>query len=252
MMGAMRAEPQGEGVSTSPEHDPAGALSVNGVALRALPSGALWWAARRILVVADLHLEKGTAFAARGVLLPPYDSARTLDRLAAEVERMRPETVICLGDSFHDPRAAGRLDRADAARIEAMAGRRRWIWVTGNHDPHPPAGHAGESMPEITVGSLTFRHEARRDLPGGGEVSGHFHPRASVVVRARLLSRPCFVSDGRRLLLPAFGAFTGGLDVHDPAIRGLWSRSWAVHLTGQARIYRLPAARLAAPARRRG
>lgn len=248
-MGIMRTEPQGDGSPGAPERDPAGVLTVNGVSLVALPSGALWWPERRTLVVADLHLEKGSAFAARGVLLPPYDSARTLDRLAAEVARTGPEVVICLGDSFHDSGAAGRLAPDSAARLARLAADRRWIWVAGNHDPEPPRA-PGEVLPEVTLGALTFRHEARRDRPGAGEVSGHFHPKASVVVRARLLSRPCFVSDGRRLLLPAFGAYTGGLDVHEPAIRGLWSRPWAVHLTGQARIYRLPAARLAARSRR--
>ena len=152
---------------------------VNGVALLADVSGALYWPARRTLVVADLHLEKGSAFAARGQLLPPYDSAATLRALAGAISRHRPEQVICLGDSFHDEDAPQRLASAEGAALRRLTDAHEWIWIAGNHDPVPPAAWGGTVESRVTLGALTFRHQAAGDY-APGEVSGHYHPRASV------------------------------------------------------------------------
>ena len=195
------------------------------------------------MVVADLHLEKGSGFAAKGALLPPYDTAATLTRLAGAIDRLDPRRVICLGDSFHDGDAAARLSAADGRTLAGLTAARDWIWITGNHDPEPPARWGGRAMQELVEGALVFRHEAR---PGAvGELSGHFHPKASVSTRARRITARCFVGDGRRLILPAFGAYTGGLDVLDPAISGLLDRGFHAHLIGRSRIHSLPRTGLA-------
>lgn len=216
-----------------------GRLLVNGVALQADVSGALIWPARRLAVVADLHFEKGSAFAARGQFLPPYDTATTLDKLERVIARHRVESVICLGDSFHDSGAAERLDPAQAARLQGLTARLEWTWIAGNHDPAPPADWGGQVAAEVTLGALTFRHEAA-PAACGGEVSGHYHPKAAVVVRGKRITAPCFVTDGRRLLLPAFGAFTGGLNVLDPAIAGLFRRGFQATLLGRNGLFAFP------------
>lgn len=215
----------------------ASALTLNGASLLADPSGALIWPERAAVIVADLHLEKGSGFARKGTLLPPYDSAATLERLKVLIETHNPRQVICLGDSFHDGDAALRLSKGDAASVRALTAAADWIWISGNHDPAPPQGLGGRTAGEIVLGPLVFRHEAR---PGkaAGEVSGHFHPKARVAARGRNVAGRCFVEDGRRLILPAFGAFTGGLDVFDPAIRGLLARAFQVHLIGRDRVHR--------------
>ncbi len=212
-------------------------IVLNGAALLADPSGALIWPAQAAVVVADLHLEKGSSFAKRGTLLPPYDSAATLERLKAVVETHKPRRVICLGDSFHDGHAPLRLGEADAGAVRALTAAVEWIWIAGNHDPAPPLGLGGRVESEIVLGPLAFRHQAR---PGGamGEVSGHFHPKARVETRGRRVGGRCFVEDGARLILPAFGAFTGGLDVFDPAIRALFPGAFAAHILGRDRVHR--------------
>jgi DNA ligase-associated metallophosphoesterase len=202
------------------------------------PLGALAWPARRLLAVADLHLEKGSAAALRGSLLPPWDSAATLDRLALLVRRHRPQTLVLLGDSFHDRGGAARLAAADRARLERIAAATAIVWVLGNHDPEAPSGLPGTAVAELALAPFTFRHQAR---PGAThEISGHFHPKASIPARGATVSRPCFVADGRRLILPALGAFTGGLDVHDPAIATLFPRGGRVFLLGQERLFSFP------------
>ncbi|WP_340117173.1 ligase-associated DNA damage response endonuclease PdeM [Pelagibius sp. 7325] len=216
-----------------------GRLLVNGVALQADVSGALIWHDRRLAVVADLHFEKATAFAQRGQFLPPYDTAATLDKLETVIARHGVEQVICLGDSFHDGEAAGRLDPAQAARIRGLTARLAWTWIAGNHDPAPPADWGGAVAEEITLGALTFRHEAVAESRGG-EISGHYHPKAAVVVRGRRISAPCFVTDGRRLILPAFGAFTGGLSVLDPAIAALFKKGFRATLLGRNGLFAFP------------
>lgn len=216
-----------------------------GAELRSDTSGVLLWPERRLLAVADLHLEKGTGVAARGGgLLPPYDTRATLERLAAALHRHRPALVLCLGDSFHDRQAAGRLAAEDAALLRSLTGLvDDWVWIAGNHDPEPPAGLGGRSAPELLVGPLLFRHEA---VPGAvGEVSGHLHPAATVPLPGRRVRERCFVSDGAKLILPAFGAYAGGLGVHHPAIRGLLGPEFEVHLPWRGRIHRFPSSRLA-------
>jgi DNA ligase-associated metallophosphoesterase len=220
------------------------ALSLNGADLLADLSGALFWPAQRLLAVADLHLEKGSGFAARGQLLPPYDTAQTLARLADAIERHEPETVICLGDSFHDGRAAERLGRADGERLAGLIGGRHWIWIAGNHDPAPPVDLGGMVQEELILGPLLFRHIAAA-APSPGEVSGHFHPKAAFSWRGRRVGGRCFIGDERRLILPAFGAYAGGLDVRDPAIAGLFGRRARIHILGQRRLHSFAAGQLA-------
>ena len=210
-------------------------LHLAGERLMLDPDGALVWPARRLLAVADLHFEKGSAAASRGALLPPWDTRATLDRLAALLRRHAPRTLVALGDSFHDPGGPARLLSADAARLAAMAQAVRFVWVAGNHDPCPPAGLPGTWAAEWRDGALVFRHQA--EAGASGEISGHFHPKAQVAVRGAVVSRPCFVADGRRLLLPALGAYAGGLDVRDPAIARLFPRGGRVFLLGRERLF---------------
>lgn len=210
-----------------------------GADLIADPSGALIWPLARLIAVADLHLEKGSGFAARGTLLPPYDTAATLARLERLVAQWRPRQVVCVGDSFHDRRAADRLDPGDAGTIARLTGACDWVWIAGNHDPAPPVAWGGRVASELAVGPLLFRHEAadRLDARQRGEVSGHYHPKARVRVRGGGRSGRCFIADRRRMILPAFGAFTGGLDVLDPAIRALMARDFAVLLIGDKKVF---------------
>ncbi len=210
-------------------------LHLAGERLMLDPDGALVWPAQRLLAVADLHLEKGSAAAARGSLLPPWDTRVTLDRLAALMRRHTPRTVVALGDSFHDPRGPARLLAADAARLAAMAAAAEFVWVLGNHDPVPAESLGGLSVLEWRAGPLVFRHQAAAGA--AGEISGHFHPKAQVPVRGAMVSRACFVADGRRVLLPALGAYTGGLDVRDPAIARLFPRGGRVFLLGRERLF---------------
>jgi uncharacterized protein len=217
-------------------------LVLNGVGLVADLSGALIWPERNLLVVADLHLEKGSAFAQRGQLLPPYDTGATLDRLEQVIGRLQPATVICLGDSFHDNRAAERIAASDAARLAAMTAERDWIWITGNHDPEPPAQLGGRVAPSFTLGPLCFRHEA--SIGAGGEVSGHYHPVAAVRVHGKRVRARCFASDGRRLIMPSFGAYTGGLNVLDSALAPLLGRRFEVRMMGREKLFAFPSTRL--------
>lgn len=200
------------------------------------PAGALAWPARRALIVADLHLEKGSAAATRGSLLPPYDTRATLDRLAVLLRRYRPATVVALGDSFHDLHGSTRLQPHDQMRLGTMTEAASFVWVLGNHDPTPPDRIGGIATDEWKAGPLTFRHQA---VPGSptGEICGHHHPKAQIPARGATVTRPCFVFDSRRLMLPALGAYTGGLDVRDPAIAGLFPRGGRVFLLGQDRLF---------------
>ncbi|MEN3952070.1 ligase-associated DNA damage response endonuclease PdeM [Iodidimonas sp. SYSU 1G8] len=211
--------------------------SVNGAALVFDRSGAAWWPEERLLVVADLHFEKGSAFAARrGVLLPPYDTRETLARLEQACAYYRPKTVIALGDSFHDMQAAGRLAASEVAQIRALTSAHEWYWIEGNHDPKPPEDLGGWVAGTLACGPLTFRHLPQ---PGTqpGEVAGHLHPAAKVTVRGRGLRRRCFVTDGSRLILPSFGAYTGGLDVLDRAFAFLLAGPFHAWMIGKERVY---------------
>ncbi len=222
----------------------AGAIEINGAALVADPSGALWWDTHRLLAFADLHFEKGSSYAAKGALLPPYDTRATLARLSKLIARYDPAIVVCLGDSFHDGEAPGRLDPEDAGVLEDLTKGRDWVWIAGNHDPELPESLSGRVASELNLGPLSFRHEALL-MTAPGEISGHFHPKAAVKHRGKRLSGRCFAGDGRRLVLPAFGAYTGGLSVRDPAIARLFPHGFTVWLMGQRKIFAFPAGRLA-------
>jgi DNA ligase-associated metallophosphoesterase len=201
------------------------------------PSGAAFWPARRVLIVADLHFEKASSLAGRGALLPPYDTKATLERLTRLIRLYRPAKVVALGDSFHDRDAASRLARDDRARIEACAREAHFIWITGNHDP-APTGLPGVAATIWREGPFTFRHQAEPVLgPREIEISGHFHPKASIEARAKRVSRPCFVADASRLMLPAFGAYAGGLDVREAPIARLFPRGLRVFLLGQDQLF---------------
>jgi len=220
-----------------------GEISVAGVALVADTAGALYWPQERLLVVADLHLEKGSAYAARGVLLPPYDTAATLARLTAVIGRHDPRIVVALGDSFHDGGGPARLADADRALLLALQCGRDWIWIAGNHDSDPRDGIGGAFARSLALGSLIFRHEPKR-LAEDGEIAGHLHPAARVQRRGRTLTRRCFASDGRRLVMPAFGAYTGGLNIRDGAfLKVFGALAFTAHLIGQRRLYAFAAAR---------
>lgn len=214
-----------------------GFVHLSGAAVRLDWSGALHWPDEDLVVVADLHFEKGTSRATRGRFLPPYDTRTTLGALEEAIRRLQPKRVIALGDSFHDRDADGRLMPEESRRIQALTSAVDWIWITGNHDPEPPKALGGSSADVVAIGPLVFRHE-----PSGGraegEVAGHLHPCARVGVRGRALRRRTFVSDGRRCILPAFGAYTGGLNVLDPAYRGLFERARLIAwMIGDTRVY---------------
>ena len=195
--------------------------------------GALYWPEERVLVIADLHLEKGSSFARRGVLLPPYDTAESLARMAGVIARFAPRAVIALG-----------IDSAERSALVELQRGRDWIWIAGNHDPVPAAGIGGSFEAALAIGALVFRHE-----PTGakGEIAGHLHPVARVGGRGDMVSRRCFASDGTRLIMPAFGAFAGGLNVRHRAFADVFGTSaFTAHLLGEGRLYSLAASRCAA------
>jgi DNA ligase-associated metallophosphoesterase len=183
----------------------------------ALPQGALFWPARRALIVADLHLEKASWFARLGQMLPPYDSLATLADLAALVAGTAAREIWCLGDSFHDRHGCDRLPADARAMLLALTSATRWTWITGNHDPAFTDPCGGELREEAEVDGLVLRHQAEPDEPRP-ELSGHFHPKLRITQRGRSVSRRCFVATERKLILPAFGALTGGLDASHPEI----------------------------------
>ena len=216
-------------------------VTIAAVALTADPMGALYWPEHGLLAVADLHLEKGSSFAARGMLLPPYDTATTLARLGRLIARYAPRMVIALGDSFHDGGGPARLSRADRDNLHALQRGRDWLWLTGNHDPEPAANVGGAFCRAFALDALTFRH-----LPTGaaGEIAGHLHPVARIAHRGRAVSRRCFAADKTRLIMPAFGAFTGGLNVRDAAFADVFGTlAFAAHMLGADRLYAFTAKR---------
>jgi uncharacterized protein len=218
-------------------------ITLAGVPLVADPAGAIYWPDEKLLAVADLHLEKGSAFAARGVLLPPYDTAATLTRLARLIERYSPSLVIALGDSFHDGGGPSRLSDASRGALTALQRGRDWVWMAGNHDPDPAENIGGRFADVLALGALTFRHEPS-PRQSDGEIAGHLHPLARIARRGRAVSRRCFACDGRRLVMPAFGAYAGGLNVRDRAIVSLFGAlSFTAHMLGEGRLYAVPAAR---------
>lgn len=190
-------------------------FSFAGQTFAMIGDAALYWPRRRALLVADLHLEKASWFAGRGQMLPPYDSDATLDRLAAVVDACDPAEIWALGDSFHDTAGPERMNDAAHATLSALTAGRRMVWIAGNHDAR--AALPGERVDEVTIDGIILRHEAEAGEQGF-EISGHFHPKVRVPTRARTLSRRCFVVSETRMILPAFGALTGGLWAEDPAI----------------------------------
>lgn len=222
-------------------HDDPAQIMVAGAAMVGCCDGVLYWPERALLVVSDLHLEKGSSYARRGIMLPPFDTAATLARLGRAVARYAPRCVIALGDSFHDDGGPARLGDADREALLAMQRRRDWIWITGNHDPSPADGIGGEFREFVSDGALTFRH-----IPTGavGEIAGHLHPVARVRQRGRVVSRRCFAGNADRLVMPAFGAFTGGLNIRDAAFADVFSTlAFTAHLLGDTRLYAFAARR---------
>jgi DNA ligase-associated metallophosphoesterase len=227
--------------SVSVTSAPPNSLRIAGIDMIADLSGALFWAEERLLIVSDLHLEKGSSFATRRVLLPPYDTAATLAELHAVIAQHNPRTVISLGDSFHDRDAHQRLDITNRTTLTELQAGRDWIWIAGNHDPDLPPEIGGTVANEMRMGPLTFRHEPTGAL---GEIAGHLHPKARISQRGRSLERRCFASDGMRAVMPSFGAYTGGLSIRDEAFKVIFQTSaFMAHLLGDRQVHRITAAR---------
>lgn len=201
-------------------------------------SGGAFEPETRTLVVADLHLEKASSLTERGAgFVPPYDTRATMERLTGVLARLAPHRVIALGDSFHDHKTIARMHRDDLDTLCALVTSvEHWVWIAGNHDPAPPPVVGGEAAGEITLGSITLRHEPKQ-RPDGGEIAGHLHPSARIRRRGRAVRRRCFVHDARRMIIPAFGALTGGLDVSDRAIAGLFTTIPKVAMLGADRVW---------------
>jgi DNA ligase-associated metallophosphoesterase len=206
-------------------------------------SGALYAPEFRALLVADLHLEKGTSLARRGVHLPPYDTRESLLQLKAAVAAAGPERLIFLGDSFHDGGARERIDAADLAMLRAITSDLETIWITGNHDPSPPADIGGRIVEEMALGPVTLRHQPKALAAEENEISGHLHPAAAVHARGHRIRCRCFIADGRRLIMPAFGSYTGALSVRSEAFSGLFG-DFEVWMIGAKAIHRFPSSRV--------
>jgi DNA ligase-associated metallophosphoesterase len=208
-------------------------------------SGALYVPDFSALIVADLHFEKGSSLARRGVHLPPYDTRETLAQLEAAIAHVAPKRLILLGDSFHDRRARERIAPDDVARLMALTARIDILWIAGNHDPLPPRDLGGIVVEEIALGPLSLRHQPGRLADAEYEIAGHLHPAAALSQRGRQLRCRCFAGDGRRLVLPAFGAFTGGLDVCDEAFAPVFpTGEFFVWMIGGRAIHRFPSSRI--------
>jgi DNA ligase-associated metallophosphoesterase len=216
-------------------------FALAGAAVEALPEGALWVAAEAALIVSDLHLEKGSAFGVRGQFLPPYDTRAALGRLSGLIERVRPGLVVALGDSFHDVGGPERMDAVDAAALRGLTARTDWVWIEGNHDPEVPGWLGGRAAQTLSLAGLTLRHE-----PSGaaGEIAGHLHPCAKVSGRGRSVRARCFATDGARLVMPAFGAYAGGLNVCDDAFAALFPLGCAALMLGRQAVHPAPWGRL--------
>lgn len=206
-------------------------LSVNGEDGWLRPAGTLWLPKEETLVVADLHLEKGSSYAAKGQLLPPYDTRETLNRLLDEVVDTGAKRLVLLGDSLHDMEAISRIPVAERETVLDLARGLELVWITGNHDPDGGAAFGGVTLDALRIGRLILRHEPL-PAPADGEVAGHLHPCAKVLGAGTSVRRRCFASDGRRLILPAFGAYTGGLSVKDAAFADLFGEGAFAYLIG--------------------
>jgi uncharacterized protein len=216
-------------------------IAVAGKLFEADTSGALYWPGEATLIVSDLHLEKGSSAAVRGRMVPPYDTRETLIKLAEAIDRFEPKRVIALGDNLHDPGAAGRMSDEDLAVLHLIQEDRTWIWITGNHDPAIAPRLGGTVTTELKIDGITFRHEPR---PGRvtHEIAGHLHPAAKIAKLSHVIRRPCFTGNGRRLILPAFGAYTGGLNVLDAAFEPVFGNDGMhVWMMGHEGIYPIAA-----------
>lgn len=211
-------------------------IDLNGETLVLDASGALWWPAQATLVFADIHFEKGSFYALTRQFLPPYDTRAALRRMSEVIAARQPARIIALGDSFHDRQAPDRLDGEERDSLARLGRAADWIWITGNHDPQPPTWLGGFITSEIAFGRLVFCHEPTV-FARWGEVAGHLHPCTTVNRRGRSLRRRCFVSDGKRIVLPAFGAYAGGLDLRDQAISGLFDGDFGAYVLGTERVY---------------
>jgi DNA ligase-associated metallophosphoesterase len=231
-------------VAADPMGSDAGLVGIAGEGALCDPRGTLYFPALALLAVSDLHLEKGSSLARRGAFLPPYDTSATLHRLEAAVAARKPRIVVSLGDSFHDGDGAARLHPALRERLEILMAGRDWFWIAGNHDPEAPADLPGETVRELAIGALLFRHEPSRERVRG-EIAGHLHPCARIVRRGRSIRRRCFASDGSRMIMPAFGAYTGSLNVLDRAYAGLFCReSLTAYMLGTDRVFAISGAML--------
>jgi uncharacterized protein len=212
-------------------------------------SGALFAPDRKALFIADLHLEQGAALARRGIAVPPYDTMATLAALELVIAATMATQLYLLGDSFHDAQGHVQLEPAVADRLRRITGRVETVWISGNHDPMPKSGLGGVCAAEVllTAGqsAIALRHEPRRRLGSSYEIAGHLHPGAGVVQRGHMVRAKCFVSDARRVILPAFGAYTGALPVTSPAFAGLFEREKAsIHMLAREKIYKFPMGRV--------
>lgn len=233
----------------------ADSFKFGGACFEVAGEAALYWRAQEALLVSDLHLEKASAFALSGQMLPPYDSIATLEDIAALCKKYRPAKIISLGDNFHDDDGESRLADSAAELLVNLACDTEWIWITGNHDRGVSGIWGGNARDEMILSGITLRHEAQRGDPNP-EISGHFHPKFRQVLRGRLVSRRCFVKSTRKLIMPAFGTLTGGLDVQDIAILracdlsdGEGADALVATRTGFARFPLYSAGRYTAPVR---
>jgi DNA ligase-associated metallophosphoesterase len=224
----------------TPSAIPETIVTIAGRSFVADGAGVLWCPDARLLVVADLHLEKGSSFAARRMMLPPYDTGQTLTALARVVARLAPRTIVSLGDSFHDRAGPVRMAESDRDRLKALQAGRSWIWVAGNHDPALEGDMTGDFLDCFTDGALRFVHEPTAGRVSG-EIAGHLHPAARISARGGSVRTKVFVSCETRLVMPAFGALTGGLDVTSPAIRSLFPGRMTMIALGRQRAYRVAA-----------
>jgi len=216
-------------------------FSFAGETFEATQGGALYWRSQQALLVADLHLEKASWFARLGQFLPPYDSHATLTALAAEVERTGAKRLYCLGDSFHDRFGCERLQPSARDLLTELTAKLDWVWIVGNHDPGFADHCGGRIEDEVELGAIILRHEAVRDEPRH-EISGHFHPKLRVHLRGRQVSRRCFVTSATKIIMPAFGSLTGGLDAHHPEILGSVGNNAAALVPVSDRLLRFPLA----------